>query len=127
MRLELNIQASMRIKHKYIRNRHFHVKHWKRIRAKEQPFKTFCPYYGWDKHHWCDAEEQVNRHFEWITQQARALENGQPCFMNAPSQFRRLINRDRKARERAVMAKIRQGDYDAEMPKFKKDANWLYW
>lgn len=119
----------MRIKHKYLRNRHFWNKHWKRIRAKEQPFKTLCPYYGWPhgKSFYNDAEEQVKHHFEWITQQARALETGQSCFMNSPAFFRRLLNKKRKSCEKTVMAKIRQGDYEAELPYFKKDANFLYW
>jgi len=67
------------------------------IRAKEQPFKTYCPYF-WDRWFKDDAKEQVVRHFEWITQQARALDTGQPCFMNSPAGFRRLLNRKRKAR-----------------------------
>jgi len=115
----------MRIKNKYNRNRHFRLKHWKRIRSQSHPFETMCsnPEYC---HIW-SYEKQVKDHFEWIIQQARALETGQPCFMNSPSGFRRLLNKKRKAQERNVMAKIRQGDYDAEIPKWKNDAAWLYW
>lgn len=116
----------MRIKHKYLRNRHFRNKHWKCIRAKEQPFKTLYPYSAYTGRLY-PAEEQIERHFKWITQQARALETGQPCFMNSPAFFRRLLNKGRKARERTAMAKIRQGDYDVEMPLFRKDADSLYW
>jgi hypothetical protein len=47
--------------------------------------------------------------------------------MNSPSGFRRLLNKKRKAEERTALAKIRNGDYGVEMPKFKRDADWLYW
>lgn len=116
----------MRINHKYLRNKHIHNKQWRRIRAKEQPFKTFCPYSAYTGRGY-SSERQVEDHFKWITQQARALETGQPCFMNSPAFFRRLLNRQRKSRERTAMAKIRQGDYDAEFPTFRKDADFLYW
>lgn len=116
----------MRIKHKYLRNKHFWNKHWKRIRAKEQPFKTLFPYSAYTGRLY-PTEEQIRQNFEWITQQARALETGQACFMNSPAFFRRLLNRKRKSRERSALSKIRQGDYEAELPTFRKDANALYW
>lgn len=119
----------MKIKHKYLRNRHFRIKNWKRIRNTEHPFQTFYPYM-WGEYilRW-DHESQVKDHFEWITNNARMLESGgrRGSMKNAPAYFRRTINRQRKAQERHVLGKIRNGDYDAEIPTFKNDAAWLYW
>lgn len=119
----------MRINNKYIRNRHFQRKHWNTIRRKSHPFETSMPWYGyrikWDS----STEGQIRRHFEWITEQARALDRGshrQP-FMTAPKWFRKQIASQRKAKERMIMAKIRQGNYEEELPKWRSDAAWLYW
>lgn len=71
-------------------------------------------------------DEQVRKHFEFIDIEAWGLESGADTFMNAPSHFRRLKNRQRKSRERSVMAKINQGDYEAEVPVFKRNANAEY-
>lgn len=120
----------MRIQNKYLRNRHFRNKNWKRIRNTKHPFETYCPYSYYTGQYQCDvrdiAEKQVKRHFEWIDIEAWGLESGANVFMNAPAPFRRMLNKQRKAAERNAMAKIRQGDYEVEMPHFKKDANWLY-
>jgi hypothetical protein len=120
----------MRIKNKYLRNRHFRNKNWKRIRNTKHPFKTHCPYhyifgeYEYDPHY--SYEVQVKRHFELIDIEAWGLESGANVFYNSPAGFRRMLNKCRKGAERKAMAKIRQGDYEVEMPQFKKDANWLY-
>ena len=120
----------MRINNKYLRNHAYRNKHWKRIRAKEHPFETLTPYYLGNGGYWSGDwtfEKQVKRHFEWITEQAWAIENGTHRGMfHATSGFRRILNKQRKARERAALNKIRNGDYDAELPIFKKDADWLY-
>jgi hypothetical protein len=116
----------MRIKNKYIRNRVFRSKHWNCIRSKSHPYETFMPSYFNSKIHYT-FEEQVKSNFEWIIQQSRALENGGHSGMfHSTSSFRRIINRERKAKERNVMARLRRGDYDVEFPKFKRDADWLY-
>jgi len=75
------------------------------------------------------SEEQVQRHFEWITERARRLENGshRVSFDNASSGYRRMLNTRRKAKERAAMQKIRNGQEDVEVPIFKNDAAWNYW
>ena len=114
-----------RIENKYIRNRCFHVKHWKRIRSKEHPYKTMCPFlspwYSWT------YESQIKYHFEDITTRSRAIENGTHRHWNhAPKHFRKILNNRRKARERNALAKLRQGDYEVEFPKFKRDADWLW-
>ena len=120
----------MRIQNKYLRNRHFREKNWKRIRNTKHPFETYCPYHYYVGEYRCDLsysyEEQVKRHFEWIDIEARGLESGANVFYNSPAGFRRMLNKQRKAAERNAMAKIRQGDYEVEVPLFKKDANWLY-
>ena len=116
---------------KYLRNRAFHQKHWNRIRAKTNPYYTLCPYILWSTcHPWWSHEEQVKDHFKDIEKQARALENGHHAGeypYNAPAPFRRMLNQRRKAAERQYMAKLRQGDYDAVEPKFRKDAACLWW
>lgn len=116
---------------KYLRNSAFRKKHWNRVRAKTNPYYTLCPYTLWSIYSHCwDHEEQVKDHFEDITKEARALENGHHSGQhpfNAPAHFRRMLNQKRKAAERQYMAKLRQGDYDAIDPRFRKDANWLYW
>ena len=125
----------MRLKNKYLRNRAFRNKYWKRIRNTEHPFETFCPYdrYGnegyWVKSQYYsnDTQEQITRHFEWIDQRARALESGtHKRIFNASSWFRRQRNSELRAEERAALNKVRLGDYEAQFPVFKKDANWLY-
>lgn len=120
----------MRIQNKYLRNRHFREKNWKRIRNNKHPFETHCPYNYYMGEYRCDPcysyEEQVKRHFEWIDIEAWGLESGANVFYNAPAGFRRMLNKGRKAAERKAMAKIQQGDYEVEVPHFKKDANWLY-
>jgi len=122
----------MRIKNKYLRNRAFRTKYWNRIRAKSHPYETMMPY-NWHfgplyyEHLGQDTEDQIKRHFEWITEQARALENGSHYGMfHATARFRRTIDREKKAKVRVAMQKIRSGDYDIEIPQFKKDADWLY-
>lgn len=124
----------MRIHNKYIRNRHFRAKHWKRIRNQSHPFETFCPYdgrgnegYYHNTHYFSnDVDAQVKRHFDWITQQARAIENGGRTGHNAPKWFRKCLNKTRQAQAKNILTKVMLGDYDAEFPKFKRDANWLY-
>ena len=127
----------MKIKNKYLRNRAFRNKHWKRIRNIEHPFETFCPYngYGSDGYYYnsyfysYDVQSQVERHFEDIERKVRALESGthkQWVVWNASADFRRLINRQRKARDRNVMNKIRNGNYEVEFDKYHEDAAWYY-
>lgn len=117
----------MRIQNKYLRNRHFRIKHWKRVRAEEHPFKTLCPYLGWLIEF--IAEEQIRRNFEAITQLARRIENGSRIvsMRSAPKAYRQSLNSRRKAKERAALAKVNNGRDDIEFPKFKRDAAWLYW
>lgn len=122
----------MRIKNKYLRNRAFRVKHWKRIRSQEQPYKTFCPYRidialqtYWVRY-W-DEEQQIKSHFEWIDKRARAIENGTHKHWNhASSNFRRRRNIQLRSKERAALEKVRGGNYDIEFPKFKRDADWFF-
>ena len=117
----------MRIKNKYLRNRSFRIKHWNYIRSKSQPYKTIMPWFGYNTESSYSADEQIKNHFEWITQQSRAIENGCHTGMfHSTSSFRRLINKERKAKERAVMQKIRNGNIDVEFPKFRRDADWYY-
>jgi len=120
----------MRIKNKYLRNRYFRIKNWKRISNTKHPFETYCPYHYMYGEYMTNPqysyEAQVNRNFEWVDIEARGLESGANVFHNSPAGFRRMLNKQRKAAERIAMAKIRQGDYEVEVPHFKKDANWLY-
>jgi hypothetical protein len=115
----------MKIKHKYLRNRVFRSKHWNRVRSKENPYRTFYPYfYG---RMVSSYEKQVESHFNEIKEEARAIENGcHPGRYSSTSSFRRFLNKERKAIERQAMSKIRKGDYDIPFPVFKKDADWLY-
>lgn len=108
----------MRINNKYLRNCAFRQKAWNSIRSKEHPFE-YC--------HWGIYEEQVNSNFNWITEQARAIDKGTHRGMfHAPKSYRQFIKSERKGQEKQVMDCIRQGDYDAEFPKWKRDADWLY-
>jgi hypothetical protein len=112
----------MRIPNKYNRNRHFRIKHWKRIRRLENPYEYTHGAWFWT------TEEQIIRNFESIAKRARALEAGDTRYSwEAPSAFRRSINKDNKAQVRHAMARINMGDYDYEVPHFKRDAAWLYW
>jgi hypothetical protein len=116
----------MRIQNKYLRNRAFRIKSWKRIRAKSHPHETYMPYMFLGKWQWT-AEEQVKSNFERITEQARAIDKGNHrSFWHAPKHYRKILNAERKAREKYAMDRIRQGDYDAEFPKWKRDADWLW-
>ena len=125
---DLQSHNHMRIKNKYLRNRHAYILTWKRVRAKKHPYQTFMP---WSTLYMTrgNAEEQVKENFEWITEQARYIVHGSHrCpYDKAPARYRRNLNHTRKAKERDIMAKIRQGDYDLELPKFKNDAAYDYW
>jgi hypothetical protein len=37
------------------------------------------------------------------------------------------MNKQRRAQERAALVRIRNGDYELETPKFKRDAARDYW
>ena len=118
----------MKIQNKYLRNRAFRQKAWNRIRAKEQPYETFMPYdfYGNTLPEW-SSEEQVKRHFKWIDEQARAIDKGTHRGMfHAPKHYRKILNADRKAQEKQAMDRVRRGDYDAEFPVWKRDADWQW-
>jgi len=96
------------------------------MRIKSHPYRTYMPWYYYGKL-FSSTEEQIKDHFDWITLRARALENGHHYgFFHADAEFRRLINSGRKAKERSAMQKIRLGNYDVELPKFKRDADWDY-
>ena len=122
----------MRIKNKYLRNRHFQRKTWKRIRNIRHPYETSVPFFmegEWRTGYW-SYENQIKGNFEWIDKQSRAIDKGSKngTFMGgAPADFRRCLNRVRRARERKALAQLRQGNYELEFPIFKKDAAWLYW
>ena len=117
----------MRIRNRYIRNRSFRSKYWNKIREKEHPYRTGCPMLEYYELFGNNIEEQVRSHFKWITQQARAIENGAHSgVFHATSSFRRILNQERKARERVALRRIRNGDYDVEVPHFRKDADWYY-
>ena len=118
----------MRIMNKYNRNRHFRHKAWKRIRAQEQPYKTSMPFgFGGRIIPEWSVEGQVKRHFDEIKRKSRAIENGaHKGLFHATSEFRRVINKSKKAQVRRAMSKINHGDYDAVLPTFRKDADWLY-
>jgi len=119
----------MRIQNKYLRNKHFWNKSWNRARVVEQPYKTMCPYWHYGIVPRWSTEEQVKRHFQGITEQARRFVNGasRVSFRNASASYRRVINAQRKAKERAAVQKIRNGKEDITMPTFKNDAAWAYW
>jgi hypothetical protein len=108
--------------HKYLRNRAFSAKHWNRIRSKSHPYHTITSMYrGWS------YEDQIKSNFESIEERARTLESGSHrSFYHAPSAFRRVLTQRRRAKEKNVLAKIRNGNYEAEMPKFRRDADWNY-
>lgn len=113
----------MKIKNKYLRNRAFRAKHWNRIRSESHPYQY--THGAW----WYPSKEQVSNNFEDITRKARVLENGthkQWIVWNASADFRRLINKQRKARYRNIMNKIRNGNYDVEFNKYHNDATWFY-
>lgn len=120
----------MRIENKYLRNRRFRSKAWKRIRNLSHPYETFCPYDGYysSQHFYAgDTASQVARNFEWIGRQARSIDKGEKRnWYNPPASFRRELNKKRRAAERHAMSRINMGDYEYEVPHFKRDAAWLY-
>lgn len=115
----------MKIQNKYLRNRAFRRKVWNRIRAKSHPFETYMPFVSSYYSNTC--EDQIKRNFKWITEKARAIDKGTHREMfHAPKHYRKILNAKRKAREKYAMDRIRQGDYDAEFPTWKRDADWLW-
>jgi hypothetical protein len=100
------------------------------VRAREHPYQTFMPW-RWNTPYMTrgNAEEQVKENFECIDEQTRYIVHGSHrCpYDKAPARYRRNLNHTRKAKERNIMAKIRQGDYDLDVPKFKNDAAYDYW
>jgi hypothetical protein len=118
----------MRIKNRYIRNRSFRVKYWKRIRNTEHPYRTFCPYSSLTENtgHWYngrffsyEAEAQIERNFEWIDKRARYMDSGSHKTINVHTWTRRQANRELRAEQRAALSKVRHGDYDAIFPPCK--------
>lgn len=96
-----NISNSMRIRNKLIRNRLFKDKQRK-----------------WIKKHlylsWCDAN----------TMRKYSERSG---FFHATSTFRRHLNTRHRAQMRNALLRIRNNnEYDVEIPRFKRDADWLY-
>ena len=110
----------MRIENKYIRNRRFRVNAWKRARATRNPYEHTEDSWYWSH------EDRIKSHFETIEKDARCFDKGHHNRFHASSSFRRELNKQRKAAERCAINKIRLGDYDTEVPKFKPDADWLY-
>lgn len=113
----------MKIKNRYLRNRAFHDKIWKRVRNIEHPFETYMPYpnLSWAT----EVEDQIRRNFEYIEERSRLMENG--CHsgrLNASSEYRRILNHKRRAKIKNALDKINNGNYEIEVPFFKKDANW---
>jgi len=97
------------------------------MRNKSHPYETFMPWFLYNSMSGYSTDEQIKDHFDSITEQSRAMENG--CHrgvFHSTSGFRRSINNERKAKERAAMQRIRLGEYDIELPKFKRDADWNY-
>jgi hypothetical protein len=116
----------MRIKNKYLRNRIFRSKNFNRIRRKEHPYCCSVPW-SIDGKIYYPIEEQIEYHFKWINQQARAFENGcHSGVFHATSSYRRIHNQSFKAKEQSALAKINRGNYDIEFPIFKKNADWYY-
>ena len=126
--LSVGLHNQMRIKHKYLRNKHICNKYWNRVRSREHPFETFMPSWYGGKCHW-DADYQIKNQFENIVKEVRGMDKGhrRPYFRNSSSSFRRILNKHRKAKTRNAIARIRNGDFDHEMPTFKRDAAWMYW
>lgn len=117
----------MKIKHKYLRNRAIRTKYWKIVRNKSHPYETYMPDFNGFYMFRSSTEEQVKRNFEALEVECRCMDSGHHRHtFHAPKFFRKLIWKQRKSRERMAMSHIRQGDYDYEVPKFKKDADWLY-
>ena len=117
----------MRIENRYIRNKVFRNKYWNKIRRKEHPYQTLCPMLEYRERFGNDIEEQIKWHFDSITEQSRAIENGAHSGrFSSPSCFRRMLNQERRAKERVALRRIRNGDYDVEVPRFRKDADWYY-
>lgn len=111
----------MRIENKYIRNRRFRHKAWKRVRRLSNPYER--THGGW---YW-SSEEQIKNNFEWMGKHARAIDSGtHKHWLHASSDFRRELNKQRRAQERHALSRINMGDYEYEVPHFKRDADWLY-
>jgi hypothetical protein len=111
----------MRTENKYIRNRRFRCKAWKRIRCLYNPYEHTNGSWYWT------TEEQVKNNFEGIAKRARFIDSGSHKHWNhASASFRRELNKQRKAKERHALARINNGDIEYEVPTFKRDADWLY-
>jgi len=111
----------MRTENKYIRNRRFRCKCWKRARSLRNPYEgTHCSWY-WG------GEERLKWAFERIALDARHMDKGTHKHWNhASASFRRELNKQRKAKERHALSRINMGDIEYEVPTFKRDADWLY-
>lgn len=117
----------MKIKNKYIRNRIYKTKHFKRMRSIKNPYRTRMPMiiYGSVERTY---NEQVESNLQEIQEDARGLENGcKSGRYHASSEFKKMLNQQLKARERAALQKLKNGDdEDVVFPIFKKNADWLY-
>jgi hypothetical protein len=74
------------------------------------------------------VEKQVEKNFNLIILAARGLESGNSVYcQTVPAWFRRMINKKNKAKERHVLVRINRGEYELEVPHFKRDAAYDYW
>lgn len=126
-----------RIKNKYLRNRIYKQKTWKRvkrIRGGEGRFKLYClPLFyflseddrliKWATKNY-DIQTQLNDRFDFNEVWVRWLTKGcSPSTFHAPAHCRRGLNKKRRSNEKAALRKIAAG-LEVEIPTFKQDMDW---
>lgn len=125
------LHENMRIKSKYLRNRHARNKAWKRIVKFEGGLYSYKCYFPWWFHgfRYETPEQSIKDREEYFqTWWLRSLLGGnKKGHHNAPKWYRQEIERPERRAVKAVLDKMLKDvenvdDYD--IPTFKHDANW---
>jgi len=127
-----------------MRNRAYRRRFLKRDTRRSAYNGGFSPNRLWDRIHgnrWlnfrngeshCDCEswhECLNREYEFRAKMLGCYQYQMWYGGNAPADFRRHLNRQQRAREKAALANaFSKGDWDDfVLPRYRHNANWNWW
>jgi hypothetical protein len=116
----------MRIKHKYLRNRHFKTKSKNRAKSilGEFSYKAYFPYWIYGQLY-DSPEKQLLHHQKEIEDLSNTFIRGDKSGRHhAPRSHKCLLEQRRRASNHLSLKKIMNGYEDVEFETFKQDADW---
>lgn len=124
-------KKNMKIKNKYLRNRHVRIKAWnkaKKIEGGEFSQKWANPYWFWGLR-WESAEEQQKNHVQWIKKYwvRTFLKGNKKGRHHAPKWYKKHIERRERRQVNKVIDKMIKNIDNVDrhiIPNFKHDADW---